>query len=155
MQNENKPILELNDSPRLSQTLSVLTILSLIWSAIQFVLGIFNYFNICKQVQETAEAAKALDNKFFDSLKESAQLQCENKLIITIITLLTALLCAYGAFQMRKLKKIGLPIYAVGELIAPIALIFILGASTMNLVGLIIPVIFVALYFSRQKELVY
>lgn len=68
-----------------------------------------------------------------------------------------ALLCIVGAVMMWQLKKMGFYVYVVGELVAPILAIVLLGstamAGAMAVLGLIIPIVFVVLYGLNLKHM--
>ncbi|MBL7766060.1 MAG: hypothetical protein JNJ58_08210 [Chitinophagaceae bacterium] len=152
--------LQEHDPKKLPSMLNVLTILTYIGCAFGFLGGIYNYFTVCK----SAEMIENMDmdasgklGKMMASASELINKQCDNKLIIMIVTLLGAALCFYGAMQMRQMKKSGFMIYAVGELIVPIIFIVLLGSGAMGgmmLVGMIVPIVFIALYASQRKYLV-
>jgi hypothetical protein len=92
-----------------------------------------------------------------ETAKQLAEKQCENNLAILLSVLISCGLCAFGAWQMRSLKRQGFAIYTLGEFLAPIASIVLLGStatgSMMMMAGFIIPVIFVILYFTQLKHL--
>lgn len=152
--------LEESENQALPSGLNVLTILTFIGSAYGILGGIYSYFTICSSIEKMEMLGdNGLKGTLGDMMQKAidmAHKQCDNRLAILIITLITCALCIVGAIQMRGRKKSGLVIYAIGELVAPIALLSLMGAGMMagfQLVGLIIPVIFVALYASQRKHL--
>src|SRR5688572_24408808 len=111
---ENKDFMK----PELPPTLNVLTILSIIWSFILIILGVWGYFNAEKQFREKDKMMEQFNNpdtpgfvkammgtpeEYLDMVTKSY----ENRIPIMIIGVVAALLCLYGLFQMRKLKKQG------------------------------------------------
>lgn len=150
---ENKPI---------SSFLNTLTILTLVGCAIGAVSVIYNYFTICTTINNLEEmdidnlGSGALAN-MMDSAKELMVKQCENNLALTSANLISIALCAYGALQMRKLKKQGFSIYTIGQFLAPIASVILLGSGAssglMLLTAMVIPIVFVLLYFTQLKQL--
>lgn len=93
-----------------------------------------------------------------DGAMKIAQKQCDNKMIVLLVTLIGLALCFYGAMQMRNLKKQGFLIYAVGELLVPLALLVILGAGSMGfmmILGLIVPVVMVIVYATQREHLIH
>lgn len=148
-----------------STTLNVLTILSIIWSAISVILSIVGYVFAERALEEKHKAIESgMVNGLPDFLKsqytpeaiELAQNVVNNKLPILIIGLLSAILCLYGAIEMRKLKKQGYPLWLIGESL-PIAATFIfIGAGTyagFGLIFLFFPAVFIVLYTVYRKEL--
>jgi hypothetical protein len=161
----NQDILTQNETTnKLPQMLNVLTILTFVGSAIALIGGIYNYFTVCKSVEDLTSKLEDLDlgngtmAKMMQSSLEIANKNCENKLSILLVTIVGALLCLFGALLMRKLKKHGFLIYTAGELITPLASIVILGLGSMMgmlmLTGLIVPIVFIILYGLQRKHLV-
>lgn len=152
---------EETENTALPSSLNVLTILTLIGSVIGVMSAIYSYFTICKSAeklanQEMPEMGETLSG-IMESAIELSIKQCDSKLLILLATVIPCILCILGAIQMRKLQKQGFFIYLVGEIIGPIAMMFILGKSfggMMLAFGLIIPIIFIILYATQQKYLV-
>lgn len=157
--------IEQKDMNRLPSMLNVLTILTYIGCAIGLLGGIYNYFTVCKSAQLIegmgdnldALSGSALGGMMGDAMSLVTK-QCDNRLIILLVTLLGVGLCFYGAMQMRNLKKMGFNLYVAGELIVPIVMLILLGGGALGgfmLVGMIFPIIFVALYATQRKHLIY
>jgi ABC-type antimicrobial peptide transport system permease subunit len=151
-----------SDMKRLPSNLNTLTILTYIGCAIAFLSGIYNYFTVCGKIAELEKAAETLGGSGIvaDMMAKTLEMTnktCENKLIILIATLVCTALCFYGAMQMRNLKKIGFPIYTVGEILLPIITAVLLGSGSMSglfaIAGLLVPIVFVILYASQRKYL--
>ncbi len=159
--------LENKDMQSLPQMLNVLTILTYIGSGLGILGGIYNFFTICTSVaamenlgdmSETSGLGKTMGN-FVEGAMMLAQKQCDNKLIILIATLVGCGLTIYAAMLMRNRKKQGFNIYVVGELLLPVLSIVLLGSGAMSgmllMTGLLFPIIFIILYFTQRKNLVY
>lgn len=162
--NESRDLLnvESGDMKQLPTMLNVLTILTYVACAFSFFGSIYSYFTICKSVEtlgslDTEALGGGLLSKMVSGSVDLAMKQCDNKMIILIITLVSLLLCFLGALQMRKLRKTGFNVYTVGELLLPVATIFILGSNSIMgaavVSGLLIPIIFVILYSTQYKYL--
>ena len=112
---------------KMPDMLNVLTILTFIGCAYYLLSGIYSYFTICKSIQLIEGSMNQIGANnpmagMMDSAMQTIHKQCEMKLPILIMTLVSLLLCFIGALQMRKLKKTGFFIYLVGEIAAPVAL---------------------------------
>jgi hypothetical protein len=159
--------LEQKDMNQLPSMLNVLTILTYIGSALAAISAVYTYFTVeasYKLLQGYNQTGNELggSNSFVQSILSKSQdivrRSYENRTLILALTLIGAVLCFYGAMQMRNLKKIGFPIYAVGEVL-PIATSFLLiGGGALAGFGLIgsalIPVVFITLYATQRKYLV-
>ena len=89
---------------------------------------------------------------------EIAKKSLENKLPILLLGIVATALCIYGAIEMRKLKKQGFILWAVGEILPLITSVLFIGAGVFNGIGiiaLIVPIIFIILYAVQRKYLVY
>ncbi len=159
--------LEQKDMKKLPTMLNVLTILTYIGSALGILGGIYNYFTICKSAEmmdslggmsELSEASGALGN-MMEGAMALIEKQCDNRMIILLTTIVACALCIYGAMQMRNLKKQGFSIYVIGELLVPVINIVLLGSGAMSgmllFMGLVIPIIFIVLYFTQRKHLIH
>jgi len=156
--------------PEIPSTLNVLTILSLIWSFILIVLGIWGYFNAEKQYLERdkmleqmnspdmpafAKSMMGTPEEYIDMVTKSY----ENRIPMMIIGLVAALICIYGLIQMRKLKKEGFIFYVVGELLPVLAPTLFIGfhmlKSPLVIFMLAIAILFILLYSFQRKHLIY
>lgn len=82
----------------------------------------------------------------------------ENRVPILLLSLLGAVLCFYGALQMRKLKKQGFMIYVLGQVVPFIATVAFIGIAAIKGWGLIsvaIVALFILLYATQRKQLIY
>lgn len=153
--------IEEHDIKRLPSFLNVLTILTYIGCVFEVLGAIYTYLTVCvsKMLQESLSelksSASTLDD-FLDDAIKMTQKQCENKMVIFLITIVGIALCFYGAMQMRNLKKQGFLIYTTGELLTPILLLAILGTGPMGMLlilKMIVPVIMVILYATQREHL--
>ncbi len=151
-------------STGVNKTINVLTILTFIGSAIQLLSGLYTYFTIDKSVAEMKNNAGAVadalgDGKMaemMDGAMKVLEKTQENKTLIVLVTVLGAAACIYGALQMRKGKLQGLWTYLGGEWAPVIVNLAIIGMGAfggMQLVSLVFPIIFTALYWMNKKHL--
>ena len=156
---------------KLPSTLNVLTILSIIGSILQLISGIYSFATAKSNFEKKDEVLAQMNNPeapawaknmMPDPEQYTALLtkSLENRIPIFAITVITALLCLYGALQMRKRKKQGFTFYTIGELL-PLATTFaFLGTSFITgifagVMAFAIPIIFVILYYTQRKHLIY
>jgi hypothetical protein len=141
---------------KLPDMLNVLTILTYIGCGVFALSAIYSYFTICKSLEKMSQMGE--DNpmaSMMESMMDTMQKQCEMRLPVLIISLVSILLCFIGAMQMRKLKRTGFFIYLVGEVAGPVAMLLIVGGGggVMATIGLVIPVVFIILYATQLKHL--
>ena len=91
------------------------------------------------------------------ALQQTLQKAAENAVPNLIIGIVCSLLCLFGALQMWKLLKRGFYIYCVGEIVPPIAQLF-LGAGGMfgsmtTVIGFLIAIIWIVLYGVNLKHM--
>ncbi|MCF1714475.1 hypothetical protein L0U88_07530 [Flavihumibacter sp. RY-1] len=152
------------EKKKLPTMLNVLTILTFIGSAFQLVSIPLSKFgmNFAKKALENPEALEAMSEKEVSDLEKSVRvfdLMEANSTALWIVTILAAVLCIYGAIQMRKLKKDGFFIYAVGEILPVIGFTIILGFSNVFIgtssyvSNLGLPLLFIILYATQLKHL--
>jgi len=159
--------LEQKDLQKLPTMLNVLTILTYIGCGLYTLSYIWSYFAAAmtyKTYEHGAPANLTTDNKTVNSLlsgaAEMAKKKYENRLMILIVGLAGIALCFYGALQMRNLKKQGYLFYVAGELLPIISFATFVGFG--NLLGalsmifyVLIAAVFIILYTTQRKELVY
>jgi hypothetical protein len=144
----------------------VLTTLTFIGSAIQFVSALWTFFAAennyrMAQVQvdqlEKAEVPPVLKSIIGDpkDMIEIATRGYENRIPVLILSLVAAALCFYGAFLMRQMKKQGFPYYVAGELLPILISALFLGFTSMTGLGMLLAavvyVVFIILYGVRLK----
>ncbi len=148
----NQDILTQNETTnKLPQMLNVLTILTFVGCGFT-ALSTFLLPLGCK-VLDMEEIADKMKPSEIAVLEKT----CSNLIPMITIILLGTVLCLVGAIIMRKLKQSGYLIYIAGQII-PIAAGFALGTQNFSdwkqIAGLILPIIFIALYTSQRKHLI-
>lgn len=149
---------------KLPQSLNVLTILTFIGCSLGFIFGIYGYIHADKSVIDIQTGMNNPDLPSFaknfmnqDAL-DSARLMAANKLPLLILGLVATSLCLFGAIQMRQRKMNGYYLWLTGELLPFIsALIFLNAASLYKgyaIIGIVITIIFIALYTLQRKYLI-
>lgn len=136
---------------KIPSMLNVLTILTFIGSA----LGVLFSFLLplsCK-VLDMDNMADKMKPKDIEMLR----LTCENINAILIVSIIGSIICALGAYQMRKLKSSGFIVYVAGQIIPVITMFFLIGSSMFaepkNLFSYIIILVFIILYATQRKHL--
>jgi hypothetical protein len=144
--NEAKDFLNLEDKDmkKLPQMLNVLTILTYIGcgvGALFSILGVLGVGFLSSMMGKSKELADV-----------SAKVGGGSLWVGLVIGLVGIALCFYGAMKMRNLQKQGFFIYVAGQLI-PIIYTFVTVGVGFGFVGVIIPIVFIALYATQLKEL--
>lgn len=144
---------------QMPQAINILSILSFIGSAFQIISGIVSYFILpfsVKSVGETRALEKTREMKPFSGFlkwsTESTLRQYEYRVPVLIVTIVAALICVWGIWQMRKLKKAGFTIYALGELAFPVFIAVVIDIWS-SLFGFVVAVVFILLYYFQRKHL--
>ena len=152
----------LEEPKKLPSMLNVLTILTFISNGLGFITAFYSYFSAASNYDKVVQAQDKMD-QMPDFVKNmmgpdpvgNARRMLDNRLPIMLLTLVGCLLCFYGAWQMRKLKKTGFTIYIVGDVVPFISLFIFIGASALTgftgIFTLIIVVVFVILYATQLK----
>lgn len=160
--NQEQNILDDHNPPKkkLPDMLNVLTILTFIGCGFGVFGLVTNFFQDCDKVLNQLDDMPEMGGflgKFMDMSRDSVVVFCEHKMLILLTTALGLILCVVGAIQMRQLKKQGFVLYTIGELLPPVVMIIltISASAVMALTGLIIPIIFIALYAVNRKHLIY
>ena len=145
--------------PAVPNGINVLSILSFIGSGFQLLGGIAAYLIIpfsAKSVPETRGLEKTREMKPFSGfLQWSADAtikQYEYRVPILIVTIITALICIYGVWQMRKLKKSGFTVYTIGELALPLFTAAVIDIWS-SILGFVIAILFIILFSVQRKYL--
>ena len=155
------------DKPKLTKTLNILTILTIIGSAI-FLISVL-LMPTCtgfskKMMAKAAESGQQMSPKDMEKIREAnAQLEIVEKNMIPYIAInvLGAGLCLFGAVMMRKLKKDGYWLYIAGQVLPWVGNILVLGVAyftgqMMNTIFmLMITLLFIVLYTTQRKNLIY
>lgn len=158
------------DKPTLPSGLNILTILTFIGCGLQLI-GLVVGFATAQQsfnekdkmIERTTSGempswAKSLMPNM-EHYEEMVTKNLENKIPLLIIGLAAVGLCFYGALQMRKLKKQGFIIYLIGQLLPFLSTALFVGMFMFSGVGFAlqagITVLFILLYLTQRKHLVY
>lgn len=131
--------------------LNVLTILTFVGCGVLAILTFMTPL-LCNSIEIIEETGKMTEEEL-DQLK----LICANTTTIMLIAFVGIILCFVGAILMRKLNKMGLVLYVVGELLPLLSSVIILGSGYFhdwkNLIGLVLALVFPILYFTQHKHL--
>jgi hypothetical protein len=164
---ESNPFFD--DQPRMTPLLKVISILSIVASSFQFLSAVYSYFTAeSNYVTVTAMSdgvGKAPMPGWLKSiigdpqdLVEIAKSQMENKVPLLLLGVLAAGLCLWGVIQMRKLKKQGLYIYVIGELLPFLTMTLFMSSAAFNGVAFYATVfftlLFIILYWTQRSCLV-
>jgi hypothetical protein len=141
--------------------INILTILTFIGSAVQVLGAVFNYFMLAYSVK-SMEKVESLQRQprmkefggFFKWSYASTLRQYEHRTEMLIIVSIAALLCIYGALQIRKLKKQGFSFYTAGELLFPITT-FVLIDFWSSVFSFFVATLFIVLYSLQRKVLIH
>lgn len=151
MENNHDFLLQNQEKKKLPEMLNVLTILTFVGCGFTVLSTLFLPLG-CKVLEMEEIVDKMKPNEI--AVLEST---CSNLIPIIAIIALGTILCLVGAILMRKLKQSGYLIYIVGQII-PIAAGFALGTQNFSdwkqLIGLVLPIVFIILYTTQRKHLV-
>lgn len=151
-----------NTKPKLPVGLNILTILTLIWCAVELYQTVSNFFGGKKSLEEMEKAQEQLANApawakkmAGPEVQEMMQQGLDNKVPLMIIGLVAVGLCVYGAIQMRKLKKEGYFMWLAGEVLPFISAAIFMPAlfSTIYIYFSVFPLLFILLYTLQRKHL--
>lgn len=148
---------------KLPAFLNVLTILTLIWCAVELYQTISNFIGGKKAIEEFEKNADKMDqapawakSMMGPEMHEVILKSYDNRIPITIVALIAIGLCVYGALEMRKLKKQGYFLWLAGELLPIVSLLIFIGGvffKTFMVYFLIFPLLFIILYTVNKKHL--
>ncbi len=160
------------DSPgksKLPSGLNVLTILTFIGCTLQLLTAIWSYSKAQSNFDGREKLLEQMSSGTMPSWAKSLMgdpnnmiamitKSYENRLPILLMTLAAAALCFMGALQMRKLKKQGFLVYAIGELLPFLTLILFIGTFSFSGFGFYLSagfaLLFIFLYSLQRKNLV-
>lgn len=173
MQNLNMENVKFQDDfnnmikPKLPTMLNVLTILTFIGCALQLLFAVFGFLSAKKGYEEMDKTLASLNNpdvpEFARKMVGDPEVfratmtnSFQNRVPILLLSIVAIALCAFGAVQMRKLKKQGYSIYLVGELLPFLTMAFFIGSGAMSGFGFYISVaialLFIILYATQVKK---
>jgi type III secretory pathway component EscR len=147
-----------------TQFLKVLTILTFIACAYQLYQTVSFYISGEKQITKMEEQLVKMEEKeitgfaYEMTLKgiEISRIRLANNHLFFITDLIGVLLCAFGAFQMRKLQKTGYYLWLAGEFIPMVVSVIILTVGVLGLGILfmsIAPIAFAIMYGTQLKHM--
>jgi hypothetical protein len=152
----------LEEPKKRSGMLNVITILTFVGSGLAIVGQIYSFFSAQRNYEQIVQAQDKMDQAP-DFIKKMvgpdpvgiARKTLESRTPMLILGIVAAALCIYGALQMRQLKKIGFPIYVIGELLPIVAYyIFIGQMGIFTLVfTMLIAGAFIVMYATQLKRL--
>lgn len=158
------------NKPKLPSGLNVLTILSFIGCALQLLGSLWGFFTAQKsydgidklQAQMNSDSMPGWLKSLMgdpENMIETIRKSYENRIPIVLLSLVAVALCFYGALQMRQLKKQGFMLYTIGELLPFLIQLLFIGAFVFTGVGMIIGIaialLFIFLYSTQRKHLLY
>ncbi len=155
------------EKPQLPSSLNVLTILTIIGSALGIISSIWNFISAKKSYEDLKElmnsgklddAPRWAKGMMTPEMLEMSRKAFENRLPLMIVGLVASALCLYGAIEMRKMKKQGYTFWLIGEVLPIFSTILFLGTAAFGGFGLIMwmfPIIFIILYTVNRKHLIY
>jgi hypothetical protein len=153
------------DEPKkLPDMLNVLTILTFIWSGISVLLALYGFANAraayeqMVKMQDKMDQAPSFMKSFMGPDPVGTSLKMlENRVPITIMSLVGIGLCFYGALQMRRLKKMGFSLYILGDIVPFISSYIFFGATALGGFGFMFSIaiiaIFILLYATQLKHM--
>jgi hypothetical protein len=148
-----------------SEMLNVLTILTFVGCAFALFSAFTTYFGaterynqaVVNQTKVQSDAPAVVKTLAGPGMVEMARKTMVNKVPIMILELVSVGLCVFGAISMRSLKKRGFFLYLVGELLPTITSLIFIGANVFAgifiVIGLIISLVFIALYATQLKTM--
>ena len=152
----------LQEPKKRPETLNVITILTFVGSGITILSQLYSFFKAQSAYDQIVQNQDKMEQapEFLKKLMGSdpvglARKTLENRTPILILGIVAAVLCIYGALQMRQLKKIGFPIYVIGELL-PFVVSFIF-VGQMPIFGLVFALLingaFIIMYATQLKHM--
>ncbi|MDB5209380.1 MAG: hypothetical protein JWQ30_207 [Sediminibacterium sp.] len=147
-------------------SIKTLSILTFIGSGLAICGALWNFFKADKAV---ADMEAARDNEstpgFIRDMMTpeaiaNARTMAANKIPVVIISLIGAVLCIVGAAQMRKLKKQGYFLWLIGEILPFIGMMIFVNVAAVTsgmaaMIGIGIMLLFIILYTTQRKYLIY
>lgn len=155
-----------DDLPQSYGSLKTLTTLTFIGCAISYLGLIYSmatWGNYEKQLEQAQENQEKMGDsgmgKFMAGSIEMMQKSHQYRYILLITGLIFTTLCLIGALRMRKLRKSGYPMYVFGELAPILVSAVLLGFSSFGgitiIFSIVIGVLFVILYGTQRKYMIY
>ena len=149
MQTDNQPIIE---SPKRPQFLTVICILSFIFSGIGIIFLLFGIFGVLAAKSAGIDLSEKMAEMGTDqvSIDAAAAALSIPSLVISIVLTIISLI---GVIMMWKLKKTGFFVYTGTQVIALIVPIFFSGMAGFSFVGLFFTALFIVLFGLNLKHM--
>lgn len=159
-----------NAKPKLPTGINVLTIFTFIGCALQLFGSLWSFFTAKKSYDGLDKLTEQMSSDKMpgwiksmmgdpEKMVKMITKAYENRIPIVLLSLAATALCLYAALQMRKLKKQGFPLYIVGELLPFLTQFLFIGAFALTGVAMYfgtgIALLFIFLYFTQRKYLIY
>ncbi len=150
------------DKKELPSTLNVLTILTFVGCGLGLIFSLaspklleFSRSMIEKAAQNTTDDLQLAK---LEEARQTMDLTQQNMIPLMGLGIAGIIACFIGALMMRKLKKDGYYIYVIGQIVPIVGTMVFLGSTYFsdwkNIIGLVIPVVFIVLYTLQKKHLV-
>jgi len=155
-----------DNKPSVPTGINVLTILTFIGCGLGFIGAIWQFFGAKRNLDKMEEMINSgkydempaiLKKMMSPAALEVARKSYENRVPVTLISLVALVLCLVGAIQMRSLKKQGYFLYVIGELLPFVGMLIFVGVASLSgfgIIAVIIALVFVLLYTGQRKHLV-
>jgi hypothetical protein len=168
--NEDRLSAQEFERPALPTGLNVLTILTFIGCAIQLYTAVTGFTGAKKNYETRDEViakmnAPEMPKVMKGMMPSAAQMDeiftksYENRIPLLLLGVIAIALCFVGAMQMRKLKKQGFLLYAIGQLLPFATSILFIGMAAYSgsfvIIMSAITLLFLLLYFFQRKHVVY
>ena len=159
-----------NIKPKLPTGLNVLTILTIVWCAIQLLSSLLGFFSAKKSYDGIEKLSEQMNSENMpgwaksmmgdpDTMIRIITKSYENRIPVVLMSVVAVAICFYGALQMRKLKKQGFIFYTIGELLPFLTQFLFIGAFAfagfMMYFFIAFALLFILLYSMQRKHLVY
>jgi hypothetical protein len=152
----------LDEPKKRPETLNVISILTFVGSGIAILGQLYSFFKAQSTYDQIVQNQDKLDQApdFVKKMMGSdpvgmARKTLETRTPMLILILVASALCIYGALQMRQLKKIGFPIYVIGEILPFIAYYIFIGSMPVFSLafGVLIAGAFIIMYATQRKHM--
>lgn len=163
----------LNETPKRSQFLTVLCVLSFVMCGISFLSGIWSIYQSSPEtMQQNIEQVRAVNPEMADKMEDQIIEMQSNPYskVAPYLSLVYTLLSFLGVMMMWNLTKKGFYIYAIAEIL-PYTGFILMGKNSLSMMGppgsggtmiamavmvimVVVDVIFVALYAKNLKDMV-
>jgi Na+/melibiose symporter-like transporter len=172
MENESLDYMKGESTPERPPFLTVLCILTWLYSGYAFISGVFSFFvaksfneDQWKGVQEQlAEAMEGIDGNaarivesLIEALSEMVVRGVENAALLNFTEIAVALLSAFGAYLMFNLKKAGFNIYVAAKFLGIVVPLAVFGINLLTAavyaIALLVGLFIIFLYSLNRKHM--